>query len=67
MQKHPATDQETLFPLEPIEELDRNMPRKLSRLRQKLGRKGAERLQESRMRENRTSGLTGGRQSPCKT
>ncbi len=26
-----------------------------------------ERLQESGMRENRTSGLTGGRQSPCKT
>jgi len=39
MQKHSTTGQETLFGLEPIEELDRNMPLKLSRLRQKLGRK----------------------------
>ena len=39
MQKHFTTGQEALFPLEPIEELDRNMPPKLSRLRQKLGRK----------------------------
>ena len=39
MQKHSTTGEETLFPLEPIEELDRNMPPKLSRLRQKLGRK----------------------------
>ena len=39
MQKHSITEQETLFPLEPIEELDGNMPPKLSRLRQKLGRK----------------------------
>jgi len=38
MQKHPSMGQETLFPLEPIEELDRGMPLKLSRLRQKLGR-----------------------------
>jgi RNA-directed DNA polymerase len=37
MQQHSITGQETLFPLEPIEELERNMPRKLSRLRQKLG------------------------------
>ena len=39
MQKHSSTGHETLFALEPIEELERNMPRKLSRLRQKLGRK----------------------------
>ncbi len=39
MQKHSTTERETLFPLEPIEELERNMPRKLSRLRQKLGSK----------------------------
>ncbi len=39
MQKHSNTGHETLFPLEPIEELDRSMPPKLSRLRQKLGRK----------------------------
>ena len=39
MQKHSITGHETLFPLEPIEELDRNMPPRLSRLRQKLGRK----------------------------
>ncbi len=70
MQKHSTTEHETLFPLEPIEELDRNRPPKLSRLRQKLGCKAdqaaAEGLQESRMREIRTSGLMGGRQSPCK-
>ena len=39
MQKHTTTERESLFPLEPIEELERNMPRKLSRLRQKLGSK----------------------------
>jgi len=39
MQKHSTTEQQTRFALEPIEELERNMPRTLSRLRQKLGRK----------------------------
>jgi RNA-directed DNA polymerase len=39
MQKHSTTEEETLFPLEPIEEPERSMSRKLSRLRQKLGRK----------------------------
>jgi len=39
MQKHSTTEQEALFALEPIEELERNMPPKLSRLRQKLGSK----------------------------
>ena len=38
MQKYPSTGHEMLYPPEPIEELERNMPAKLSRLRQKLGR-----------------------------